>query len=146
VYATAPLTIGSFRPRRPRTTSATRCAPAVTKRLPIVLTLIVVTSILLLFLLTGSVVVPLKTLALNALLLTAIFSALVWIFQDGHLGALGTTHAGTLDHRMPLLLFCVVVGLSMHSEVFLISRIREYWVSSEQNRAGNDESIALGQA
>jgi hypothetical protein len=47
---------------------------------------------------------------------------------------------------MPLLLFCVVFGLSMDSEVFLISRIREYWVSSEQNRADNDESIALGQA
>jgi putative drug exporter of the RND superfamily len=117
---------------------------AVTKRLPLVLTLIAVISTVLLFLLTGSIVVPLKALALNVLLLGATFGALVWIF--GHLGALGTTHASTLDLHMPLLLFCVAFGLSMVYEVFLISRIREYWLSSEQTRLDNDESVALGLA
>lgn len=119
---------------------------AVTKRLPIVVTMIVVTSTLLLFLLTGSVMVPLKTMALNALSLTATFGALAWIWHGGHPDALGTTHKGTLDFHMPLLLFCVAFGLSMNYEVFLISRIREFRLSSEQTRADNDESVALGLA
>lgn len=119
---------------------------AVTRRLPIVLTLIAVSSILLLFLLTGSVMVPLKTLALNVLSLTTTFGALVWIFQDGHLGAVGTTHTGALDLNMAVLLFCVAFGVSMDYQVFLISRVREYWLTSEQTRADNDESVALGLA
>lgn len=119
---------------------------AITGRLPIVLTLIAVTTFVLLFALTGSVVVPLKTLALNLISLSATFGALVWIFQDGHLGALGTTNTGTLDLSMPMLLFCIAFGLSMDYEVFLISRIREYWLASRQTRADNDESVALGVA
>ncbi len=62
--------------------------------------------------------------------LTAAFGALVWIFQDGHLGALGTTPTGTLVANMPVLLFCIAFGLSMDYEVFLVSRIREYWLTS----------------
>ena len=62
--------------------------------------------------------------------LTAAFGALVWIFQDGHLGALGTTPSGTLVANMPVLLFCIAFGLSMDYEVFLVSRIREYWLAS----------------
>lgn len=108
------------------------------------LTLIAAISTLLLFLLTGSIVVPLKTLALNVLLLTATFGPLVWIF--GHLGAVNTMHVGTVNLHMPLLLFCVVFGLSMDYEVSLISRIREYWLSSEQTRIDNDESVTLGLA
>jgi putative drug exporter of the RND superfamily len=119
---------------------------AITGRLPIVLTLIAVTTFVLLFALTGSVVVPLKTLALNVISLSATFGALVWIFQDGHLDALGTTNTGTLDLSMPMLLFCIAFGLSMDYEVFLISRIREYWRASGQTRADNDESVALGLA
>jgi putative drug exporter of the RND superfamily len=119
---------------------------AITSRLPIVLTVIAVTTFLLLFLLTGSLVIPVKTLVLNVVSLTAAFGALVWIFQDGHLGALGTTTTGTLDTNMPMLLFCIAFGLSMDYEVFLISRIREYWLNSDQTRADNDESVALGLA
>jgi putative drug exporter of the RND superfamily len=121
-------------------------AKAVADRLPVVLTLVAVTSFVLLFAFTGSIVVPLKTLALNVISLSATFGALVWIFQDGHLGGLGTTHAGTLDLNMPMLLFCIAFGLSMDYEVFLISRIREYWLASGQTRADNDESVALGLA
>ena len=110
----------------------------------------------LLFLLTGSVVLPLKALVCNVLSLTAAFGALVWIFQDGHLGAMGTTPSGTLVANIPVLLFCVAFGLSMDYEVFLVSRIREYWLASvaarpatansRTNRADNDESVALGLA
>src|SRR4029077_907600 len=64
---------------------------AVTPRLPLVLSVIAAITFVLLFLLTGSVVLPLKALLLNVLSLTATFGALVWIFQDGHLGAFGTT-------------------------------------------------------
>jgi RND superfamily putative drug exporter len=71
---------------------------------------------------------------------------LVWIFQDGHLGALGTTATGTLVANMPVLLFCIAFGLSMDYEVFLISRIREYWLASDRTDADNDESVALGLA
>jgi putative drug exporter of the RND superfamily len=119
---------------------------AVTSRLPLVLGVIAAITFVLLFLLTGSVVLPLKALMLNVLSLTAAFGALVWIFQDGHLGALGTTPTGTLVANMPVLLFCVAFGLSMDYEVFLVSRIREYWLRSGKTRADNDESVALGLA
>ncbi len=127
---------------------------AITSRLPLVLGLIAVIMFVLLFLLTGSVVIPLNALALNVLSLTAAFGAMVWIFQDGHLGALGTTPTGTLVANMPVLLFCIAFGLSMDYEVFLVSRIREFWLAAgaagpakpggARTRADNDESVALG--
>jgi RND superfamily putative drug exporter len=107
----------------------------------------------LLFLLTGSIVVPLKALVLNVLSLTAAFGAMVLIFQEGHLGALGTTSTGTLVANIPVLLFCVAFGLSMDYEVFLVSRIREFWLASGKSHADaasipsrvrNDTSVALG--
>ena len=119
---------------------------AITSRLPIVLTVIAAITFVLLFLLTGSVVLPLKALILNVMSLTASFGALVWIFQDGYLGALGTTPTGVLVVNIPVLLFCIAFGLSMDYEVFLISRIREFWLASERTRADNDESVALGLA
>jgi RND superfamily putative drug exporter len=85
-----------------------------------------------------------KALVLNVLSLTAAFGAMVWIFQEGHLGALGTTSTGTLVANIPVLLFCVAFGLSMDYEVFLVSRIREFWLASGKSRADNDESVALG--
>jgi len=119
---------------------------AITSRLPLVLGIIACITFVLLFLLTGSVILPLKALVLNVLSLTAAFGALVWIFQDGHLGALGTTPTGTLVANMPVLLFCIAFGLSMDYEVFLISRIREFWLASDGSTAANDESVALGLA
>jgi len=119
---------------------------AITSRLPLVLGLIAAIMLVLLFLLTGSVVLPIKALVLNILSLSASFGAMVWIFQDGNLGALGTTATGTLVANMPVLLFCVAFGLSMDYEVFLISRIREFWLASPQTAADNDESVALGLA
>jgi len=119
---------------------------AITSRLPLVLGLIAAIMLVLLFLLTGSVVIPIKALILNILSLSAAFGATVWIFQDGHLGGLGTTTTGTLVANMPVLLFCVAFGLSMDYEVFLVSRIREFWLASPQTAADNDESVALGLA
>ncbi len=119
-----------------------------TSRLPLVLALMAVITVVLLFLLTGSVLLPVKALLLNLLSLTAAFGALVWIFQMGHLGALGTTPNGTLAINIPIMLFCLAFGLSMDYEVFLVSRIREYWLASPEPRtaADNDESVALGLA
>ena len=119
---------------------------SITSRLPLVLGLIAVIMFGLLFLLTGSVVLPVKALVLSVFSLTAAFGAMVWIFQDGHLGALGTTSTGTLVANIPVLLFCIAFGLSMDYEVFLVSRIREFWLASGRTRADNDESIALGLA
>jgi uncharacterized membrane protein YdfJ with MMPL/SSD domain len=119
---------------------------SITSRLPLVLGLIAVIMFGLLFLLTGSVVLPLKALVLSVFSLTAAFGAMVWIFQDGHLGALGTTSTGSLVANIPVLLFCIAFGLSMDYEVFLVSRIREFWLASGRTRADNDESIALGLA
>jgi uncharacterized membrane protein YdfJ with MMPL/SSD domain len=128
----------------------------ITTRLPLVLGLIAAITFALLFLLTGSLVLPVKALVCNVLSLTAAFGALVWIFQDGHLGALWTTPSGTLVANIPVLLFCVAFGLSMDYEVFVVSRIREYWLAavaarpatadSKAIRADNDESVALGLA
>lgn len=125
---------------------------ALTHRLPTVLGFIAVVTFALIFLLTGSVVLPLQALACNLLSLTAAFGAMVWIFQDGHLGALGTTPTGTLNVNIPVLLFCVAFGLSMDYEIFLISRIHEYWLASgaaprdRAARAVNDTSTVLGLA
>ena len=121
-------------------------ASAIRSRLPLVLGIIAAITFVLLLLMTGSAVVPLKALLLNVLSLTAAFGALVWIFQDGHLGALGTTATGTLAISIPVLLFCIAFGLAMDYEVFLVSRIREYWLASSQAPADNDKSVALGLA
>jgi putative drug exporter of the RND superfamily len=94
--------------------------------LPLAIGIIAAVTFVLLFLMTGSVVVPFKALILNLLSLTAVYGAMVFIFQDGHLaGLLGFTATGTIDTSMPVLLFCIAFGLSMDYEVFLLSRIKE---------------------
>jgi RND superfamily putative drug exporter len=125
---------------------------AIHARMPWVLGFIAAVTFALLFLLTGSIVLPLKAIILNALSLTAVFGALVWIFQYGHLGALGTTSSGTIVANLAVLLFCIAFGLSMDYEVFLVSRIREHWCEQTRGpsamtpRAANDESVSLGLA
>jgi RND superfamily putative drug exporter len=110
-------------------------------RLPWAVAIIAVTTFVLLFLLFGSVLVPLKALLLNLLSLSATFGAMVWIFQDGNLsGILGFTATGTIDTTMPILMFCIAFGLSMDYEVFLLSRIKE-----EHDRGSDTTtSVALG--
>ncbi len=111
-------------------------------RLSLAIALIVLTTFVVLFLFTGSVVLPFKALVLNALSLTAVFGAMVWIFQDGHLkDLLGFTPA-PISTTMPLLLFCIAFGLSMDYEVFLLSRIKELHDAG----ATNTEAVTGGLA
>jgi RND superfamily putative drug exporter len=85
----------------------------------------VVTTFILLFLFTGSILQPIRALLGNALTLGATLGTMVWIFQDGHLASfLGFTPRPT-DTAMPVLLFCIAFGLSMDYELFVISRIKE---------------------
>jgi RND superfamily putative drug exporter len=115
---------------------------AIGSKLPLAAGLIVLTTFAVLFLFTGSVVLPVKALALNALSLTAVFGVLVWIFQEGHLsGPLGFTPTPTTT-TMPPLLFCITFGLSMDYEVFVLSRIKELHDHGHDNR----ESVVGGLA
>jgi RND superfamily putative drug exporter len=110
-------------------------------RAPLAGLLIAIVTFSVLFLMLGSIVVPLKALVLNVLSLSATFGAMVWIFQEGHLsGALGFTATGTIDLSMPILMFCIAFGLSMDYEVFLLSRIKE------EHDLGRDTvgSVAIG--
>jgi RND superfamily putative drug exporter len=110
-------------------------------RLPLALGLIAAITAVLLFMMFGSVVIPLKAIVLNLLSLTATFGAMVWIFQDGHLsGVLDFTATGGLAAAMPILMFCVAFGLSMDYEVFLLSRIKE----EHDHGADNVTSVAVG--
>ncbi|HEX9343240.1 MAG TPA: MMPL family transporter, partial [Actinomycetota bacterium] len=110
-------------------------------RLPLVLGVIGLATMLLLWLMTGSVVVPLKAVVMNVLSLGASFGALVWVFQEGHLsGLLGFEPTGTVDITVPVLVFVFAFGLSMDYEVFLLSRIKETWDES----GDNDHAVALG--
>jgi RND superfamily putative drug exporter len=109
--------------------------------LPLALGILAAITFVLLFIMFGSVVVPLKALVLNLLSLTATFGAMVWIFQQGHLsGVLHFTPTGNLDATTPILMFCIAFGLSMDYEVFLLSRIKE------EHDAGRDNvsAVAVG--
>ena len=110
-------------------------------RLPYALGLIGLTTFVLLFLMTGSVVVPVKAIVMNVLSLGASFGALVWVFQEGHLsGPLGFDPPGMVDITIPVLIFVFAFGLSMDYEVFLLSRIKEAW----DQTGDNDRAVALG--
>ncbi|MGW7819220.1 MMPL family transporter [Streptomyces puniciscabiei] len=109
---------------------------AIAQRLPWAAAFIAVVTLLLVFLLTGSVLIPVQAVVLNALSLTAMFGAVVWVFQDGHLsGALGFTSSGSIETTLPVLMFCVAFGLSMDYGVFLLSRIKE-----EYDRTGDHDA------
>ncbi|MFI1675799.1 MMPL family transporter [Streptomyces sp. NPDC020607] len=104
-------------------------------RLPLAVGLIVVTTFLLLFLFTGSIVQPLRALVLNAVSLGATIGVMTWIFQDGNLsGVLGFT-AQPMETSMTVLMFCVAFGLSMDYEVFVTSRIKELHELGEDNES-----------
>jgi uncharacterized membrane protein YdfJ with MMPL/SSD domain len=109
--------------------------------LPVMLAIVVTTTFIVLFLMTGSVVLPIKTLLMNFLTISATFGAMVFVFQDGRLeGLLGYTSQGAIDTSMPLLLFAVAFGLSTDYGVFLLTRIKE----ARDNGASNDDAVAIG--
>ncbi|MER5306328.1 MMPL family transporter [Streptomyces sp. NPDC002773] len=114
---------------------------ALAERLPWAAAIIVLVTLVLVFLLTGSVLIPVQAVVLNALSLTAMFGAVVWVFQDGHLsGLLGFTPTGDIETTLPVLMFCVAFGLSMDYGVFLLSRIKE-----EYDTTGDHEhSVRFG--
>ncbi|MGI8625092.1 MAG: MMPL family transporter [Geodermatophilaceae bacterium] len=108
---------------------------------PLALAIIAAATFVLLFLMTGSVLIPIKAIVLNVLSLGATFGAMVWVFQDGN-GAdlLNFTPTGALNTTMPILMFCIAFGLSMDYEVFLLSRIKE-----EHDRTGDTTAaVAIG--
>jgi RND superfamily putative drug exporter len=114
---------------------------AISDRLPWAVALVVVATFVLLFLMVGSLLVPLKALVLNVLSLTATFGAMVWVFQKGNLAdTLGFTATGFIDVTTPLLMFCIAFGLSMDYEVFLLSRIKEEYDLDRDN----ERAVAIG--
>jgi RND superfamily putative drug exporter len=95
---------------------------------------IVVTTYIVLFLLLRSVILPAKALVMNTLSIVASFGALVWIFQDGNLSRLlGFQPLGFVETSQPVILFCVLFGLSMDYEVFLLTRMKEVWDRTGDN-------------
>ena len=111
------------------------------EHLPIVLAIIVVATLVILFLMTGSVILPIKSLIMNFLNLTAVFGLLVLIFQDGRLeGFLDYSSPGAIEQTMPILLFAVAFGLSTDYAVFLLSRIKE----ARDDGASDSECVAIG--
>jgi uncharacterized membrane protein YdfJ with MMPL/SSD domain len=109
--------------------------------LPYALLVIIVAVSVLLFLMTGSLLMPIKAIVLNILSLSATFGALVWIFQEGHLqNLLGFQSLGSIDATQPILIFAIAFGLSMDYEVFLLSRIKERYDATGDNR----EAVSSG--
>ena len=110
-------------------------------RLPVAGGIIALITLIVLFAMFGSLLVPAKAVVLNLLSLTATFGAMVFVFQEGHgAGLLGFTATGALLVTMPVLMFCIAFGLSMDYEVFLLSRIKE----QHDAGAGTTESVAKG--
>jgi uncharacterized membrane protein YdfJ with MMPL/SSD domain len=109
--------------------------------LPIALAIVVVSTLIVLFLMTGSVILPVKQLVMNVLNLAAVFGILVFVFQDGRLeGFLDYQSQGALEQTMPILLFAIAFGLSTDYGVFLLSRIKEARDSGESD----SEAVAVG--
>jgi RND superfamily putative drug exporter len=102
---------------------------------------IIVTTYLVLFVLLRSVVLPAKAIVMNTLSILAAFGALVWVFQDGNLSRLlGFAPLGYVETTLPVILFCVLFGLSMDYEVFLLTRMKEVYDRTGDNR----EAVAAG--
>ena len=101
---------------------------------PLAIGFVLITTLIVLTVLLRSLVLPFKAVLMNALSLSAAFGALVWIFDQGHLSSILGFTAGPLDPTIPVLLFCVVFGLSMDYEVFLLTRMQEAWVRTSDNR------------
>jgi RND superfamily putative drug exporter len=114
---------------------------AIGTRLPLAALLIVLTTFIVLFLFTGSVVQPIRALVLNGVTLAATAGLLVWIFQEGHLS--GPLHftALPLDTSMLVLLFCIAFGLSMDYEVIVLSRIKEQHDQGSDNRTAVTDGL-----
>ena len=111
------------------------------RHLPVVAAIVILATLVILFLMTGSVVLPIKSLLMNILTLGAVFGILVFVFQDGNLsGVLDFQSIGGLDLSTPILIFAITFGLSTDYAVFLLSRIKEAYDAGMPN----DEAVAVG--
>jgi RND superfamily putative drug exporter len=109
--------------------------------LPVVLGMVIAATLIVLFLFTGSVVLPVKAVIMNFLSLSAVLGILVLIFQDGHLeGLLSFTSEGAVDATQPIFLAVVAFGLATDYGVFLLSRIKE----AHDGGVSNSEAVATG--
>jgi RND superfamily putative drug exporter len=110
-------------------------------RLPLALAILALTTLVILFAMTGSVVLPVKALVMNVLTLSAAFGLLVLVFQDGRLeGLLGYTSQGALESTQPLVLLAVAFALSTDYGVFLLTRIKE----AHDGGLSTDDAVAVG--
>ena len=110
-------------------------------RLPTALALLAVTTLVILFVMTGSVILPFKALAMNLLTISAAFGLLVLVFQDGRYeDLLGYTSQGAIESTQPLVLLAIAFGLSTDYGVFLLTRIKE----QHDGGASNEEAVATG--
>jgi RND superfamily putative drug exporter len=108
---------------------------------PRALLLVALITYVVLLVLFRSVVLPLKAIVMNTLSILASYGALVFVFQEGHFSnLLNFTPLGYVEASEPILMFCALFGLSMDYEVFLLSRVRESWEATHDNRA----SVAVG--
>jgi RND superfamily putative drug exporter len=111
------------------------------EHIPLVLAIAALFTVVVLFAMTGSVILPIKQVLMNALTLSAVFGILVLVFQDGRFeGLLGYTSQGALETTQPLFLFAVVFGLSTDYGVFLLSRIKE----ARDRGASDRDAVAIG--
>lgn len=114
---------------------------SMTRRAPLAFGLVALATLVLLFLMTGSVVIPVKALLLNVVSLGASLGVLVWVFQHGHLEhLLGFDSVGAVESTIPLLVLAFGFGLSMDYEVFLLSRI----VELHERGYSNDDAVVVG--
>ncbi|CAN5705774.1 MMPL family transporter [soil metagenome] len=107
---------------------------------PPAIAFVVLATYVVLFLLLGSVLLPIKAVVVNFLSISASYGALVWIFQEGHLSGLLDFTPGPINTTTPIIMFCILFGLSMDYEVMLLSRIKEEYEKTEDNLS----SVALG--
>ena len=112
----------------------------ITAHTPVAIAFVMVATVIVLFLLLGSVVLPLKAVVMNLLSISASFGALVWVFQDGHLSQQLAFTPGPVDPSLPVIMFCTLFGLSMDYEVLLLSRIQEEY----RRRPDNTHAVAMG--
>ena len=114
------------------------------QRFPMVLAVTMVITFVILYLLLKSVILPLKAIVMNVLSIGASFGALVFIFQEGHLQDwLHFVSVGYLDLLLPIVLFCVLFGLSMDYEVFMLTRIKESYDAGKSNTESVVEGLKL---
>jgi RND superfamily putative drug exporter len=107
---------------------------------PPAIAFVVLATYVVLFLLLGSVLLPIKAVVVNFLSISASYGALVWVFQEGHLSGPLDFTPGPINTTTPIIMFCILFGLSMDYEVMLLSRIKEEYEKTGDNVA----SVALG--